>query len=236
MREKPKLLYVEDDLNLGYVTQDNLQLKGYEVKHCTNGLEAKAELEQTVFDLCILDVMLPKLDGFSLAEEIRKSNKHVPIIFLTAKSLKEDKLKGLKLGGDDYITKPFSIEELILKIEVFLKRSKVVSPQTLPDVFSVGLFHFDFNQLCLSLKNEEKILTQKEAELLRYLALNPNTVLKREEILKNIWGDDDYFNGRSMDVFISRLRAYLKADASIEIKNVHGVGFIFHAEVVIANA
>lgn len=224
---KPKLLYVEDDLNLGYVTQDNLKLNGYDVRHCGNGAEAEKLIQAEVFDLYILDVMLPKLDGFNLAEMIRKKNQDVPILFLTAKSLKEDRLKGLRLGADDYITKPFSIEELILKIEIFLKRSKVYQPEQIKTIFQLGAYTFDFKIHELKGKGTNKTLTLKEAELLRCFALSPNELLKREFILKEVWGDDDYFNGRSMDVFISKLRGYLKDDPSLEIRNIHGVGFVF---------
>lgn len=225
--DKPKLLYVEDDLNLGYVTQDNLELNGYDVTHCENGAEAKDLIEKNPFDLFILDVMLPKIDGFNLAELIRIKNQEVPILFLTAKSLKEDRLKGLRLGADDYITKPFSIEELILKIEIFLKRSKVYQPEQSKSVFELGEFTFDYKLHSLIRKDTHKTLTLKEAELLRCFAFCPNELLKREFILKEVWGDDDYFNGRSMDVFISKLRGYLKDDPSLEIKNIHGVGFVF---------
>lgn len=225
---EPKILYVEDDLNLGFVTQDNLQLNGFDVRHCTNGKDALDVFKEQAFDLCILDVMLPKLGGFELARIIRKKNKEVPILFLTAKSLKSDKIEGLRLGGDDYITKPFSIEELILKIEIFLKRSKIVSPKTEQVHFKIGEYTFDFSQLELRYPNCERTLTLKEAELLRFFALHKNSVLKRDFITSQIWGDDDYFSGRSMDVFISRLRGYLKHDTNIEIKNIHGVGFLFY--------
>lgn len=225
--DKPRILYVEDDLNLGFVTQDNLQLNGFDVHHCKNGQEALSLFNQEPFDLCILDVMLPKLDGFELARIIRKENKEVPIIFLTAKSLKSDKIEGLMLGGDDYITKPFSIEELILKIEIFLKRSKIVNPKVEQSHFKIGSYTFDFSQLELKHSNESRKLTYKEAELLRFFAMHKNEVLKRDFITTKIWGDDDYFSGRSMDVFIYRLRGYLKDDNSIEIKNIHGVGFLF---------
>ena len=227
---RAKILYVEDDLNLGFVTQDNLQIYGFDVRHCKNGQEALGVFKTEIFDLCILDVMLPKLDGFELAKIIRKENKEIPILFLTAKSLKADKIEGLKLGGDDYITKPFSIEELILKIEIFLKRSKIVSPKNEQSQFKIGEFTFDFLSLQLSHPEKEKTLTLKEAQLLRFFVTHKNQVLKRDYILKEVWSDDDYFSGRSMDVFISRLRGYLKYDASLEIKNIHGVGFVFSCE------
>ena len=221
---KAHLLYVEDDESLSFVTRDNLELQGYQITHCDNGATALEIIKDNTFDLCILDVMLPEIDGFTIAEEIRKSNNQVPIIFLTAKSLKEDKIHGLKLGGDDYITKPFSIEELILKIEVFLKRSKINIPQPLSN-FDIGMFQLDYPNLALNQNGTTKSLTQKEADLLKYLIENKNAVIKRSAILKSIWGEDDYFLGRSLDVFISRLRKYLKADESVKIENIHGVGF-----------
>ncbi len=221
---KAHLLYVEDDESLSFVTRDNLELQGYQITHCDNGQTALEVIKEKEFDLCILDVMLPEIDGFTIAEEIRKNNNEVPIIFLTAKSLKEDKIHGLKLGGDDYITKPFSIEELILKIEVFLKRSKINVPQEKAS-YDVGMFQLDYPNLALNQNGTTKSLTQKEADLLKYLIENKNAVIKRSAILKSIWGEDDYFLGRSLDVFISRLRKYLKADDSVKIENIHGVGF-----------
>ena len=168
--------------------------------------------------------MLPEVDGFTIAKEIRKYDQEVPIIFLTAKSLKEDKLHGLKLGGDDYITKPFSIEELILKIEIFLRRSKISIPQEVLN-FRIGAYDFDYKNLSLKRESNQKVLTQKEADLLKYFVQNKNMVLKRSDILETIWGEDDYFMGRSLDVFISRLRKYLKEDDALKIENIHGVGF-----------
>ena len=225
---KAHLLYVEDDESLSFVTKDNLELQGYQITYCSDGKQAMETITQQGFDLCILDVMLPEVDGFTLAEEIRKKDTEVPIIFLTAKSLKEDKIHGLRLGGDDYITKPFSIEELILKIEIFLKRSKIM-PQAAnaASQFKIGGFSFDYNNLSLSGFENIKTLTQKEADLLRFFIQNKNEVLKRSDILQSLWGDDDYFMGRSLDVFISRLRKYLKADSTLKIENIHGVGFRF---------
>lgn len=220
-----KILFVEDDVNLGFVTKDNLEEEGYEIVHCEDGAKGLEEFRKSDFDLCLLDVMLPKVDGFTLAENIRELNPEVPIIFLTAKSMQEDKIAGLKLGADDYITKPFNIEELILKIEIFLKRNKIsedAKPQT---SFQIGNYLFDSADYCLKYEGEERKLTRRENELLRYFAQNLEIVLKREDILMKIWGNDDYFNGRSLDVFISRLRKYLKDDENIEIKNIHRVGF-----------
>ncbi len=223
---KAHLLYVEDDASLGFVTRDNLELQGYEVTHFADGQSAIEAIENHKFDLCILDVMLPGVDGFAIAEEIRKYDTQVPIIFLTAKSLKEDKIKGLKLGADDYITKPFSIEELILKIEVFLRRRTIVAPNAAKN-YRFGTYKFDYDNLDLSHNGDSKSLTQREADLLKLFLEQPNQVIKRSDILERLWGEDDYFLGRSLDVFISRLRKYLKQDESLKIENIHGVGFRF---------
>ncbi|MCB0547493.1 MAG: response regulator transcription factor [Phaeodactylibacter sp.] len=226
---KAHILYVEDDESLSFVTRDNLELQGYKITHCTDGRDALKKVGEQDFDLCILDVMLPEVDGFTVAREIRQYNTDIPILFLTAKSLKEDRLYGLRLGADDYITKPFSIEELILKVEVFLRRSKVGAPKP-PGRYRLGRFELDHENLSL-LHGEERLqLTQKEADLLKLFAENPNQVLKRSDILKQIWGDDDYFLGRSLDVFISRLRKYLRADDTLKVENIHGVGFRLKSE------
>lgn len=220
------LLYVEDDESLSFVTKDNLELQGFEVTHCPGGNEAMEIIKNHQFDLAILDVMLPDVDGFTIAQELRKFDKQIPILFLTARSLKDDKLHGLRLGGDDYITKPFSIEELILKVQIFLKRRHVVGDeQNQLTEYAVGDYHFDYKNLELQFEQETKKLTQKEADLLRFFVKNKNEVLKRSDILEALWGEDDYFMGRSLDVFISRLRKYLKLDASLKIENIHGVGF-----------
>lgn len=223
MEKKQRLLYVEDDETLSFVTGDNLVLNGYDVAHFENGESALKAFEKEGFDLCLLDVMLPQMDGFTLAKEIRKMDSEIPILFLTAKSLKEDRIQGFQLGGDDYITKPFSIEELILKIEVFLKR-KHISTQV-PSTMNIGKFTFEYKNLRLTGLGKEENLTQKEGDLLKMLIEHKENILKRGEILKKLWGTDDYFLGRSMDVFISRLRKYLKADNQIKIENIHGVGF-----------
>ena len=226
---KAHILYVEDDESLSFVTRDNLELQGYEITHCPDGKEALAKIHEQDFDLCILDVMLPDVDGFTVAKEIRQYDKETPILFLTAKSLKEVRLRGLRLGADDYITKPFSIEELILKVEVFLRRSKI-SPTPSPGRFRLGRFELDHQNLSLLYNGENMQLTQKEADLLKLFAENPNQILKRSDILKQIWGDDDYFLGRSLDVFISRLRKYLRDDKTLKVENIHGVGFRLKAE------
>lgn len=220
-----KLMYVEDDATLAFITQDSLKANGYDVDHFEDGVAALESFEKLYYDLCILDVMLPKMDGFELAERIRRVNKDIPIIFLTAKSMKEDRIAGLTIGADDYITKPFSIEELILKIEVFLKRKYITDSQA--HSYTFGKFTFDHDNLKLSYDNKEESLTQKEGDLLQLLLESRGNIIRREDILKKLWGENDYFLGRSMDVFISRLRKYMKSDASIAIENIHGVGFRF---------
>lgn len=223
---KAHLLYIEDDESLSFVTRDNLELEGYKVTWCKDGKEALEKIDKEHFDLYILDVMLPEMDGFSLAQRIREYDTQVPILFVTAKSLKEDRLHGLRIGGDDYITKPFSIEELILKIEIFLKRRLIVQAES-PKVQELGTFEFDHHNLALRSPEGERILTQKEADLLNYFLRHKNQLVRRSAILKTIWGQDDYFLGRSLDVFISRLRKYLRAEKRIKIENVHGIGFRF---------
>ncbi len=230
MAEK-KILLLEDDPNLGFMLQENLELRGYEVKLCTNGDDGMKAYSAAHFDLCLVDVMMPKKDGFTFAREVRERDQQTPLIFLTAKSLKEDRIEGLKIGADDYITKPFSMEELALRIQAVLKRS-VASPNYSHDgiTFTIGNYLFDYERQTLQIKNstsrrQKTKLTAKEADLLKMLCLHLNATLERELALKQIWGDDSYFNARSMDVFISRLRSYLKSDSRIEILNVHGKGF-----------
>lgn len=224
-----KILYAEDDQTLAFLTQDNLEQNNYAVTHCNNGSLCLEVFKKEAFDICILDIMLPKMDGFELATEIRKLNSDIPIIFLSAKTLKEDRIKGLRLGADDYLIKPFSIEELLLKIEIFLKRSQKnqIEDKTL---YRIGKYDFDAKNY-LIFNSEEKIsLTQREAELLKLFLDNKNKVLKREEILKALWGNDDYFMGRSLDVFISRLRKILLNEKGITIENLHGIGFKFQTD------
>ncbi len=220
-----KILYVEDDPNLGFVTKDNLEEEGFEILHFSDGKDAWKQFKKDKFDLCLLDVMLPELDGFSLAEKIRTQNQQIPIIFLTAKNLQDDKIAGLKIGGDDYITKPFSIEELVLRIKVFLKRNAVSDSTATTDIFACGEYEFCFSQQTLKKDEEIQKLTHREAEVLKFLCERKNQVAKREEILIAIWGRDDYFLGRSMDVFVTRIRKMLSNDPSIKIENIHGVGF-----------
>lgn len=226
--KKARILLVEDDPNLSMVIQDYLDLMGYETKHSANGEEGLLEFTNGVFDLIILDIMMPKKDGFSLAEDIRKLNENMPIIFLTARSLKEDRIKGFQLGCDDYITKPFSTEELNLRIRAILKRCQVNqsgNDQMNMKIFQMSTFEFDFENMQLKSPKISQTLTRKESSLLRILCIYKNKLLTRETALKAVWGDDDYFIGRSMDVFIAKLRKYLKEDKNIRITNVHGIGF-----------
>lgn len=221
-----RILYTEDDETLAFLTKDNLQQNNYEVVHCSDGKSGLDAFKNGDFDICILDIMLPKIDGFELATEIRKNNTDIPIIFLSAKTLKEDRIKGLRIGADDYLVKPFSIEELLLKIEIFLKRSQKNSFIDSP-LYTIGKYQFDYTNFFLFNDDEKIGLTQREAELLKLFFENKNTVLKREKILSTLWGNDDYFTGRSLDVFISRLRKFLINEKGISIENIHGVGFRF---------
>lgn len=227
MPEK-NILLVEDDQNLGFVIEDNLTLNGYLVTRCYSGDEGLEMYKKGNFDLCILDVMLPKKDGFTLAREIRMINKHVPVLFLTAKSMQEDKLEGFRTGADDYITKPFSMEELMYRMQVFLRRSGAPKEKVAVKEYEIGSYTFNYDNLSLTNGDFHKELTQKEADVLRFFCNNMGVVVRREDILKEVWGDDDYFLGRSMDVFISKLRKYLRHDPAVEIVNYHGIGFKFH--------
>ena len=226
MPEKFALLLVEDDENLGFMLKDNLEMTGYEVRLCRDGEKGLTVFHNGKFHLCILDVMLPLKDGFSLAESIRKYDKKVPIVFLTAKNQKDDRIRGFKLGGDDYITKPFSLEEFLLRVEAILKR--VYDRASSSDnrfEFTVGDTVFDYTNQLLTYHGNEIKLTQKESRLLKILMQHKNQVVERDIIMKTIWEDDGYFVARSMDVFISKLRKYLAPDKAIRISNVHGVGY-----------
>ncbi len=226
METKACILYVEDDLTLSFVTRDNLMLKGYEVDFAEDGLKALEMTASRSYDLFIFDVMLPKMDGFTLATKIREKNVDTPIIFLTARSLMEDRIKGLQLGADDYITKPFSIEELVLKIEVFLRRSKIIPVENNhKPAIKLGEYSFDIANQHLSFAGKTETLTYRECELLKLFAENLNQIVKREQILIKVWGNDQYFSSRSLDVFISRIRKLLKADPTIKIENIHNIGY-----------
>jgi DNA-binding response OmpR family regulator len=218
-----KILLVEDDENLGFVIKDNLEEAGFVIDLQNDGIKGLKAFESNTYDIAILDVMLPELDGFTLSEKIKNKNLDFPIIFLTAKSLNEDRIKGLKLGADDYIAKPFNMEELVLRIEAILKRVGKNSITTANS--NIGKYIFDSKNLKLIFENTEQSLTNKESELLKLLIENKNQTISREKLLIALWGNNDYFKGRSMDVFITRLRKYLSNDANIKITNVHGVGF-----------
>ena len=221
--EKFRILYAEDDATIALLTKDALEEK-YQVTHCQNGEDALGCFNTTNFDICVLDIMMPKMDGFALAEAIRKKNNDIPIIFLSAKTLKEDRIRGLKLGADDYLVKPFSMEELELKIQVFIKRSQK-NKITETHWYQIGTLSFDAKNYTVTSSDQQVVLTQREAELLQLFLENKNEVLKREVILKKLWGIDDYFLGRSLDVFISRLRKILASQSGITIENLHGIGF-----------
>jgi len=227
MNEK-KILVVEDDLNLGFLLLDFLQSENYRVKLCKDGLSALQALKKEQFDLCLLDVMMPKMDGFALAKNMRNKGIETPFIFLTAKSLKKDKLNGYSIGADDYITKPFDEQELNCKIQVILRRQKKDPYENAPKQFHIGKYEFNSARQELCLAGKTTRLTEKESLVLRLLALNTNTILKREEAVAAIYGRADYFLGRSFDVYISRLRKLLCKDPTVEIQNVYKVGFILN--------
>lgn len=221
-----KLLLVEDDPNLGALLQEYLTGKGYPTARATDGQEGWQMFVDGEYDLCIFDVMMPRKDGFSLAKEVRMSGRDVPIVFLTAKSMKEDTIQGFRLGADDYITKPFDRDELLLRIEAILRRyRRTNAPQDEPNVFVVGTYTFDYEHQQLSRGGETARLTSKESELLKLLCQNLNQPISRSFALKVIWGDDTYFNARSMDVYITKLRKHLKDDPEVQIMNLHGEGF-----------
>ncbi|MFO7369880.1 MAG: response regulator transcription factor [Bacteroidales bacterium] len=220
---KGKLLLVEDDKNLGFIIKDFLEMSDYQVMLMEDGKTGIEAFRKGSFDLILLDIMLPHIDGFTLAEEIRKADIDVPFIFMTAKTMKEDKYKGFRIGADDYITKPFTTEELKLRINAVLRRVKKGSSKS--NKYTIGNYTFDFSSHLLSACNFERQLTRREAELLQMLCLNMNNVLRRDVALKAIWGEDDYFMGRSMDVYITKLRKLLSGDPSVSIVNIHNTGF-----------
>ncbi|MBR5802946.1 MAG: response regulator transcription factor [Bacteroidaceae bacterium] len=225
MEERMRILLCEDDENLGMLLREYLQAKGYDTELCPDGEAGYKSFLKSKFDLCVLDVMMPKKDGFTLAQEIRAANSEVPIIFLTAKTMKEDILEGFKIGADDYLTKPFSMEELTLRIEAILRRVKGKKNKE-SSIYKIGRFIFDTQKQLLILDGEKQTkLTTKESELLGLLCAHANEILQRDFALKTIWIDDNYFNARSMDVYITKLRKHLKDDESIEIINIHGKGY-----------
>lgn len=219
-----RLLLVEDDANLGMLLKENLNNKGFDITWCKNGEECGKTFKKDPFDLCIIDVMLPLKDGFTLAKEIKLVNPTVPIIFLTARSMQDDKIKGFEIGCDDYITKPFSTQELYMRIGAILKRTQC-NGMSQPRVLPLGRFIFDYTKMTLQMGEESEKLSSKETELLYILSLNKNELVQRNVILEKIWGNDDYFSAKSMDVYISKIRKLLRRDPGIEILNAYGVGF-----------
>ncbi len=225
MEKKIRILLAEDDINLGSLLKQYLDAKNYSTDLYDDGVKAMEGFRSNIYDICILDIMMPRKDGFTVASEIRELNSDIPIIFLTAKALKEDVLTGFKIGADDYITKPFNMEELLLRIEAVLRRAGAMDSESVY-VFKLGDYVFDANKQTLQYKDTEpEKLTTKESDLLRLLCNNANKVLERNYALKQIWEDDNYFNARSMDVYITKLRKHLKDDPSIEILNIHGKGY-----------
>lgn len=227
---KTKILLVEDDTSLGFIISDQLKSDGYDVTLCSDGAEGFKRFNEEKYHLCIFDVMMPKKDGFSLAKDIRKINSQIPILFLTAKSNDEDKVEGFRSGGDDYLTKPFNVEELQLRVAALLRRVNIEPEEKEKDHYEIGDYTFDTTNFELKHPNFEKVLTKKEAQILKMLCKLMNQVVAREVILTAVWGQDDYFVGRSLDVFITKLRKYLKEDPRINITNVHGIGFKLEVE------
>ncbi|OYU97144.1 MAG: DNA-binding response regulator [Bacteroidetes bacterium B1(2017)] len=228
--DKNKILLAEDDPHLGFVIKEGLTQQGFEVSLCENGLDALNQFVKEPYNICLLDVMMPQMDGYTLAEKLREIDSHVPIIFLTAKGLKEDKILGFKAGADDYLVKPFSMEELLLRIQVFLTRNRKSNPVPNLQVQKLGSYLFHPVNFELSLNDKVIRLTKKEGAILSMLMNQPGMLIKREVLLAKIWGNDDYFAGRSMDVYISRLRKYLKDDPNIELSNHHGMGFMIQVK------
>lgn len=222
--KKERLLLVEDDQNLGQILKEYLEIKGFSAHLARDGEEGLQKFQEHSFDLCILDIMMPKKDGFTLAKDIRLLNKQVPIIFLSAKSMKEDTIQGFRIGADDYVTKPFSMEELLLRISAVLRRTGRIKAKA-QNTYEFGKFKFHYHQQILQIGSKEQKLTSKESELLRLLCENVNQTLDRSAALKLIWKDDSYFNARSMDVYIAKLRKHLKKDENIQILTIHGEGF-----------
>jgi len=227
MAAKAKVLLAEDDASLGFIIKDALEEDGYEVVHCADGQTAIDRFHKNDFDICLLDVMMPNKDGFAVAKKIRSQTDLVPVLFLTAKSMEEDKIKGFQSGADDYITKPFNMSELLLRMEVFLRRTRKMHSEKVQE-YQIGKLKFSYTDLKIMSDKGASSMTQKEADLLKFFCQHPNKVLKREEVLLNVWGKDDYFLGRSMDVFITKLRKYFKADPDVNLETIHGVGFRFN--------
>ncbi len=223
---KATILFAEDDSSLAFIVKDTLEDEGYKVVHCADGQTAIDTFDKSKFDICLLDIMMPNKDGYAVAKKIRQQSDVMPVLFLSTKNQEEDRLKGYDTGADDYIAKPFSMPELLKKIEVFLRRSKKLHSETIED-FAIENILFSFVNLKIITPNESFNITQREADLLKFFCENQNKVVKREEVLINVWGKDDFFLGRSMDVFISKLRKYLKSEPGIVIETIHGIGFRF---------
>lgn len=226
MQTKATILFAEDDASLAFMVKDTLEDEGYKVVHCADGQTAIDNFDKSKFDLCLLDIMMPNKDGYTVAKKIRQQTDVLPIIFLSTKSQEEDRLKGYNTGADDYIAKPFSIPELLKKIEVFLRRTKKMHSDTIEE-YSIGDMLFSPTNLKIVTPAETFSITQKEADLLRFLYEHKNRVVKREEVLINVWGKDDFFLGRSMDVYMTKLRKYLKNDPHAVLETIHGIGFRF---------
>ena len=220
------ILFAEDDNSLAFMVKDALEDEGYKVVHCADGQTAIDTFDKDKFDICLLDIMMPYKDGYTVAKKIRQQSDVIPVLFLSTKSLEEDRLKGYDTGADDYIAKPFSMPELLKKIEVFLRRTKKLHSNTVKNI-TIGSIMFSPTDLKIITHSETFNITTRETELLMFLCRHPNKVLKREEVLINVWGKDDFFLGRSMDVYIARLRKYLKADPAVMIETIHGIGFRF---------
>ena len=232
MKEAPKILLVEDDLNMGYLLTEFLEAEGFNVKLCKDGKSGITSFRRSMFDLCILDVMMPQMDGFSVAKQLKHLKPNIPFLFLTARSLKDDKLRGFAAGAEDYVTKPFDEEELLCRIRVLLKRHETLSMHNtaLPEQFSIGTYVFDYSRQELRYKDQVWRMTEKENEVLRLLCLHRNQILRRDDAVEKIYGQRDYFLGRSFDVFISKLRKMLRHDPQISIDNVFKVGFILNVK------
>lgn len=226
METKARILLAEDDDNLSELIKDALEDEGYEVTLCPDGQSAIDQFDKHKIDLCLLDIMMPLKDGFTVAKKIRQQSDVVPILFISTKAMMEDKVEGYRLGADDYIIKPFNMKELLLKLDVFLRRTKKMFSDQ-PQEFRFGQFHFQYTDLRLQGPEGTLALKQKEADLLRFFCQHPNRILKRDEILLAVWGKDDYFLGRSMDVFMSKLRKYLRPDPTVMLETIHGMGYRF---------
>ena len=230
MKTKSKILLAEDDLSLGYLIKDNLVEAGYEVVLCPDGQTALDQFNKEHFDICLLDVMMPNKDGFTVLKGIRHKNEQVPILMITAKSMEEDRIHGFEIGADDYICKPFSMQELLMRIDVFLRRTRVLHSEK-PVTYQIGKITFLYSQQRIVSDNEVYDITQRESELLLFLCKNPNRLLTREQILTEVWGKDDFYLGRSMDVYMTKIRKYLRTDPSIRLETIHGTGFRFNAHI-----